>query len=443
MKLFVLVLIVLAASSAFATDWSVPPVGCIEDFVPKLVPCLDLTAVANPWSDLPPLSDTETTYWTVDHRADLSLCRAKEVQRREAVSPGSQSAGALENAWMWVKQAEDLPAKIDAIYDAAETADMPPQILFGALKQESLLSNLGITVDGGNFSCGIGQVNVLEWCQYANALPLAEQRSMGWPVGISCDVNTLGPELIRPFYDIALRRLHGRPDYELTPADFSGIALKDVVGHFPAGDSALQSARFAASANFVKYCSDLHYGIAAKGHELRRLFDGSVPDALKSRERYAANGAGFPLACRRPYRTRYFPYHTGWLLADAIYNAGDREVSVLQYYYRMTRAGHESGADWQKLDPVGLVEGLHWGGKWNEATKKIEYANVYGTSNSQTWFKSCVVQRHIANVVQYTVLPGQTVVRPLEQGGSCSQTYVPDYRKRSPGRIPAKRPARP
>jgi hypothetical protein len=422
------------------TDWAKPPVACIEDLVPKFIPCLDLTTVTNPFADFPPgMSEAETKFWTVDHRADLSFCRSKEVQRREAVHPGSQSAGYLETAWMWVKQAEDLPAKINAIYDAAEKADMPPHILFGALKQESLLSNLGITVDGANFSCGIGQINVLEWCQYMRKLPETEQARMNWPVGLSCGVDTLSTELVRPFYEIALAKLHGRPDYELTPAEFAGITEKDVVKHFPSGDATLQKNRFLAVSNFVKYCSDLNYGIAAKGRELRRLFDGSVPEPLKKIQVYKP-GTTFPSSCQRPYRSKFFPLHTGWLLADAIYNAGDRQVSVLEYYYRMTKATHESGTAWANLSPIGLIEGLHWGGKWNEESKKIEYTSVYGTEGSQSWFKTCVVQRHIANVIQYAALPGYTIAHSLEQGGGCSQTTVPEYRKKSLGRIPAKKP---
>lgn len=436
---FVVVSGALFSISSVRADWANPPVACIEDLVPKFYPCLDLSMVVNPFADLPPgLSESETKFWLIDHRADLNLCRAREVHRREFSSPGSQSAGLLAIAWMWVKQAENLPEKINAIYDAAESADMPPSILFGALKQESLLSNLGISIDGANFSCGIGQVNLLEWCQYMRTLPAADQRRMNWPVGLSCDAPTLTTELVRPFYDIALRKLGGRPDYELSPEDFLGIEQRQVVARFPAGNSALQRKRFGAVTNFVKYCSDLHHGIAAKGRELRRLFDGSVPGPLRKAEMYPL-GTTFPSSCQRPYRSRYFPLHTGWLLADAIYNAGGRQVSVLQHYYRMTKAGHESGSAWRTINPTSLIEGLHWGGKWNEVTQKIEYRNVYGDLSSQPWFKTCVVQRHIASVVQYAARPGEIIVKSLEQV-PCSRTTVPEYRKKSPGRIPAKKP---
>ena len=444
MNFFALALVLASASisSSHATNWANPPVACIENQVPRLLPCLDLTSVANPFADLPAgMTEAEIRFWTIENKPDLLYCRAKEVQRREAARPGSQSPGSLETAWMLVEMGKDIPEKIRAIYDAAERADMPPQILFGALKQESLLSNLGITVDGANFSCGIGQVNVLEWCEYMRTLPSAEQRRMNWPVGLSCDTATLTTELVRPFYNIALRRLGGRPDYYLTPREFEGITQREVVGQFPAGDASLQAKRFRATTNFVKYCSDLHHGIAAKGRELRRLFDVAVPAPLKEIEVYRG-GASFPLACERPYRSRYYPLHTGWLLADAIYNAGDRQVSVLQYYYRMTKSGHESGSAWKPMNPLVLIEALHWGGKWNETSQKIEYQNVYGVANSQTWFKTCVVQRHIASVIQYAAQPGQTIAKSLEQV-ACSRTTVPAYRKKSPGRIPAKKPPRP
>jgi hypothetical protein len=422
----------LLPATGFA-DWANPPVACIEDQVPHSLPCLDLTKIESAVADVPPeLTEAELKYWTIDHRPDLSLCRAKEVYRREANAPGSQAAGEIAWAWMWMKQVEGLDLKIDSIYEAAESADMPPQILFGALKQESLLSNLGITSDGGNYSCGIGQINLIEWCEYMQTLSKSDQTQMGWPIGVSCKTETLTTELVEPFYEIALKRLGKRPDYELTPAEFAGITEKEILSKFPPATNSIQKRRFRAVSSFVKTCADVRHGIAAKGYELRRLFETYVPKGLKKIETYS-RGESFPASCRRPYRSSYYPLHTGWLLADAIYNAGARQVSVLEYYFRMTKASHESGEAWKNMNPLFLIEGLHWGGKWNPATKKIEYQNVYGEKASQSWFKSCVVQRHIARVVQYTTLPGYTLASSLEQGG-CSRTSVPKYRIDSSGR---------
>ncbi len=420
-------------------DWSKPAVGCVEDFVPKFLTCLDFRTVANPQTDYPAgLTEAEMKYWTVDHRADLSLCRAREIERREKISPGSMSASLLAWAWMWVKQADHLGEKLKAVYEAAEAAEMPPQILFGALKQESLLSDLGIAIDGGNYSCGIGQVNVGEWCRYMSTLTEAEQRKLGWPIGVSCAPEILPSDLTKPFYDIAIRKLGTRPDYELTPKEFSGIRYADVEAKLPAGDEATQKLRYGAVMSFVTNCSTARLGILAKGKILRGLFVG-VPEGLRNAQKYP-DGATFSRKCMRKYRSPYYPLHTGWLLADAIYNAGEREVSVLEHYFRMTKATHESGAAWKKLTPTDLIEGLHWGGKWNETTKKIEYTNVYGVAQSQSWFKSCVVQRHIARVIQYATVPGAVIANSLEVGG-CSQTTVPDYRKKSSGKKTVKKPA--
>lgn len=426
-----------AAAVVALTDWANPSVGCIEDFVPKFLPCLDLSTVVNPTSDFPAgLPEAELKYWTVDHRADLNLCRAKEVERREKAVPGSMSAGAVAWAWMWNKQANGIEAKITAIYDAAEKAEMPPQILFGALKQESLISDLGITVDGGNYSCGIGQVNVGEWCLFMNTFSQADQTKYGWPVGISCSGETLPSDLVKPFYDIALRKLQGRPDYELTPKEFNGIGFSDVSTGFPSGTEELQRKRFAAVASFVKNCSDSRLGILAKGRVLRGLFD-RIPEGLKKSQKYSA-AQTFPLSCMRKYKSPYYPLHTGWLLADAVYNAGPREISLLQHYFRMSRSTHESGAAWKKMTPLDLIEGLHWGGKWNTTTKKIEFTDVYGVKSSQSWFKSCVVQRHIARVIQYATVPGVVIANSLELEG-CSKTVVPTYRQKSTGRKPVKK----
>lgn len=418
------------------TAWERPPVGCIEDFIPKFLPCLDLASVVNPVTDLPPhLTEAEVYYWQVEHRADLNLCRAKEVERREKQLPGSMSESSIAWAWMWMKQANNIDEKIKAVYEAAESVEMPPQILFGALKQESLLSDLGIAPDGGNYSCGIGQINVGEWCRYMNTLSKAEQRELQWPIGISCTNEVLPSEITKPFYDIAVRKLGSRPGYELTPKQFEGITFSDVASSLPAGDEALQKLRFAAIASFVKNCSSARLGILSKAKVLHGLFL-DVPEGLRNAQKYS-EGTTFPRACLKKYTSPYYPLHTGWLLADAIYNAGEREVLLLQHYFRMTVDTHESGALWRKMTPTDLIEGLHWGGKWNAATKKIEYKSVYGVMGTQSWFKSCVVQRHIARVIQYATSPGHVIANSLEVGG-CSPSVVPTYRKESSGRKPVK-----
>lgn len=420
-----------------STNWAHPDVGCIEDFIPKFLACLDLTTIKNPIADFPAdLNEAQVKYWTVDHRADLNLCRAKEVDRREKLVPGSMSAPTIAWAWMWNKQSENIAEKIKATYETAAKVEMPPQILFGALKQESLLSDLGITEDGGNYSCGVGQINVGEWCRYMGSLSESEQAQLEWPQGISCTPETLPSELTKPFYDIALGRLGSRPDYELTPKEFSGILFSDVVSSFPSADDELQKLRFSAVSSFVKNCSTSGLGIAAKGKILQGLFL-KVPSGLRNAQKYS-NGTTFSHSCEQKYRSPYYPLHTGWLLADAIYNAGEREISVLQYYFRMTATTHESGVAWKKLTPPDLIEGLHWGGKWSPKTRKIEYKNVYGESASQSWFKSCVVQRHIARVIQYVTSPGAVIANSLEVGG-CSLTEVPEYRKMSSGKKPKKR----
>lgn len=420
-------------------DWEQPAVGCIEDFIPKFLPCLDLTTVVNPVSDFPPgLSDSELNYWSVEHRPDLNLCRAQEVERREKLVPGSMNASAIAWAWMWTKQADQIDEKILATYEAAESVDMPPQILFGAMKQESLLSELGISVDGGNYSCGIAQINVGEWCRYMKTLSETEQRKLGWPVGISCANEVLPSTITKGFYDIAIRKLGSRPGYELTPKEFEGITFSDVASSLPSAEDGLQKLRFSAIASFVKNCSTAKLGIFAKAKVLKGLFL-DVPDGLKNSQKYAP-GETFPRDCLRKYTSPYYPLHTGWLLAVAIYNAGERELSVLQHYFRMTIATHESGVAWKAMTPNDLIEGLHWGGKWNESTRKIEYHNVYGVMASQSWYKSCVVQRHIARVIQYATVPGEVIANSLEVGG-CSPTTVPAYRKQSSGRKSVKKSA--
>lgn len=415
-------------------DWAQPPVGCIEDFVPKpdQIPCLDLTGVSDPATQLPAnLTPEQIRFWTIEHKPDLALCRSKEILRREALRPGTYSAWTVELNWMRVSAGTDLDRKMQLVDQAAARVGMPAQILFGALSQESLLAGLGIAPDGSNYSCGIGQINVLEWCHAMKTLPEAEQLRLGWPVGIACSEAVIPTKIVEPFYEIAVRRLNGRPAYLITPAEFSGIRFEDVQSRIPNGTAAEKQQRYQAVMSFVANCSDYELGIYAKANELRRLFDLYVPEGMKRVGQYAP-GERFERSCRAPYTSTYHPLHAGWLLADAMYNAGTRQIPLLQHYFRMTSEENASGAAWERIGPLEIIEGLHWGGKYQASDQKLHFRGLDGTAYTQTWFKSCIVQRHIARVMQYVTVPGAEIARSLEVGG-CVRDVTPEYRKNSSG----------
>lgn len=435
------------ADAATAVNWAQPPVACVEHVVPSLPdrPCLNLESVVQPMKDFPPgLPPEEETYWR-QHRPQLMFCRGQEVLRRERLRPGSQSAGDVETAWMYQLAMKNYEEKVGAVYRASRKHHIPAQVLAGALFQESLFSELGIAEDGGNYSCGISQVNVVEWCHWAVSDGHRRARQGGWP-GALDDCALLQPSLLRPFYEIAKKRLDGEPEYRLQKKHFAGIRLADVISEFPTSSEAVQKRRFALIQSFIGNCSNASDGIAAKAHELAILYRDFIPSGIKSRERYPA-GQKYQRQCRDRGEESYYPLHTGWLLAVGIYNAGPRALSSFAYYNRWGRAELGRAETFKRLTPVSLVHDLYWAGHYNRVTDKIAFKDLDGEETSWIWFKPCVLQRHIARVVQHVTLgSAPRLVESLEGEHRCARSVfdpatgalvrsaVPEDRQKSPGR---------
>ena len=172
-----------ASEAVVAVDWAQPPVACVEEVVPSMPDrkCLDLSSLPDPYKELPTNIDaTELAYWK-SHKQPLFSCRAQEVMRREQLHPGTFTPGKIEIAWMQLFAVKNAPIKISAVYEASRKEKVPVQVLAGALYQESMYAELGVTVDGGNFSCGVGQVNIMEWCRWANAQRRSVKEKVSWP----------------------------------------------------------------------------------------------------------------------------------------------------------------------------------------------------------------------------------------------------------------------
>jgi hypothetical protein len=419
MKTFLLGFALLLPHYSQATDWKTPPVLCPEEALPQGVACLDLSRVENPNLDYPAgMSEQDIRRWSTTWSKDLKVCRSREILRRETINPGSFTALQIQIAWMTSKGGENSQRKLQKIIESSQTLGMPAQILVGAFTQESLLAELGIASDGGNFSCGIGQLNISEWCLGMGTISAAERTRLAWP-NIAC--NLLPSNIVEPFYNIALRRLNGRPEYRLDATDFAGITQQDVQRHFPTGDLATQTARFQAVKSFVANCQDSTYGIPFKARNIKQLFDRYVPAKMKNSEVYSI-GERYSRSCSQVYASRFYPLHTGWLLALAAYNAGPAIAKMLEHY-------HQAPAqDIEELHPDDLIEALYWGGEIRSTNNRVYFTSATGQSYSQSWYKSCVVQRHVARVVQHVTAPGSTIVRSLEPA-ACSQ--VPPVERRS------------
>lgn len=422
MKITLLAALLVTLTHVAHADWKNPTVLCPEEALPKGVPCLDLSRVNNPWDDFPAgMSDAEINRWKTTLSKDLKVCRSRENLRREAVTPGSLTPLQIQIAWMTSKGGESSREKLAKIIESANQLQMPPQILVGALTQESLLADLGISSDGGNYSCGIGQLNISEWCLGMNTLPAAERAQLGWPT-MTCD--TVTPGMVAPFHNLALRKLGTRPEYRLEANDFAGITLNQVVGQFPAATAAVQANRFKAISSFVSNCQNFAYGIPFKARNIKNLFETYIPAKMKAEEVYTS-GERYSRSCSTTYESKYFPLHTGWLLALAAYNAGPSMTKLLEHYHQA------SGAEMPSLNPLDLIEALYWGGEVRAGSNRVYFTGANQRTFSQTWYKSCVVQRHIARIIQHVTIPGTTIARSLEET-PCSQE-VPAIRRTSSG----------
>lgn len=405
--------IFLLASFSAVSGWDNPAIQCPEKVLPQGHPCLDLSQVRNVTEDFPVgMTEEEITEWKLNRAPDLKLCRYQEILRRETLRPGTFTPVQLQISWMVTKGAVNPQAKLKSLDSAAQKFGIPPHVLLGAITQESLLASLGISPDGGNYSCGIAQLNISEWCEGMQTLSTQEQATRKWP-GISC--SSLSSALVAPFYSIAVKKLGKRPEYQIDASDFAGITAADVN---------LPEKTFEAVSSFIKNCQNDELSIRFKAANLRNLFVRFVPAAMKAREQYAGTGSR-QTACKIQNTTSYYPLHTGWLLAVAAYNAGPRVVSLVEHYHQVTTS-------LPMMTPKDLVEALHWGGKVKAGTSQVYFTGSNGVTLTQSWYKSCVVQRHVARVVQHVTLPGQTLLKSLEEV-PCANGEVPAYRKYTSG----------
>lgn len=419
-------------------DWKQAPVACVEEIVPRQPSrmCPDFTKVANPLTDWPEeLPDVERAYWDA-HPKEISVCRAREILARDAANPGSQKPVSVEIAWMQVRAAMHSDEKIIAIYDASEKFRIPVQVLSGALDQESLFAELGISEDGENFSCGIGQLNVIEYCRFANAQSDAEKALIGWPVEkVDCDSPTfLQTSFVRPFYALAKKKLGSLPEYRLNPLHFEGIKLEDVVSDLPAASTVTQKLRFQVIRSFIDHCSEARRGILGKAHELARLYQVIVPEGLRRQEHYGSRERHYR-GCARDDASGVFPLQTGWLMAVAAYNAGSRVLDAVTYYNRMSADDLNDVHAWERFDPHALIESLYGAGQYNAKNKRLEFESVDGSKRSWTWFKACVVQRHIARVIQRATLSSAGVIlaTSLEGKPGCKLDGEPSLERQKSG----------
>lgn len=403
-------------------NWAQPPVGCAEEMIPHRVnrPCPDFSRVDNPASEWPyNITAQEKAFWWKERRA-LHVCRSEEVLRREAKRPGTFPPVTVELAWMAMDSIRNYDMKVKTVYEAARKHGIPTQVLTGALYQESTFAELGIADDKGNFSCGMQQINIIGWCDYANKLSVAEKTAMGWPQQpvVCTDKKLIEIEFIRPLYNIARQRLGGLPLYRLRKEHFQKIPLDSIVRQWPAADRATQEKRYSLIQSFINNCSDARHGILAKANELATIYTKHVPEGFKQKDRYPP-GQKFNRQCREPQVGDAYPLHTGWLMAVASYNGGPRAISAVTHYERWTENDVANPARLASYTPSNLIHALYWGGQYNEENDLLEFTDLTGAPRNWPFFKACVAQRHIARVMQHVTLTPEFFVDTIEGAWSC------------------------
>jgi hypothetical protein len=428
-------------------NWAQPPLGCVEEMVPHRAdrPCLDLSSIANPMKDWPTnLSPEDQKYWYAQRRG-INICRAEEVLRREKAQPGSMNPSHVELGWMAIDSLRNQQAKVSAIYEASRQTGVPLHVLTGAVYQESLFSELGIADDGGNFSCGVEQINLIGWCGWMNKQSAADKQAMGWPTQtVACEnSNIIKLSLFRPIFEIAKTRLNGLPEYRLNKSHFANIPLESFVSKWPAATPQVQQLRYQLIRSYVENCSDASKGILAKAHELAGIYNTYVSSALKNKDRYA-RGESFSRACRTNAPNNAYPLHTGWLLTVSAYNAGPRSIDAVAHYNNWTKAEMNDPRMVADFTPNDIVTSLYWAGRYNPSNDLIEFNGLNGSLKNWTWFKGCVAQRHIARVMQHVTLLPEFFVDTLEGSHPCGRstfdsngnlikTAVPEERQHSSG----------
>lgn len=407
-------LLSLTLSSFAVAGWDNPAIQCPEKILPQGYPCPDFSTVTNVWDEFPAeMSADEINEWKFNRAPDLKLCRYSEIQTREAAHPGTFTPVQIQIAWMVTSGGKNPAKKLESVVSASKRFGIPPHVLLGAITQESLLASLGISPDGGNYSCGIAQLNISEWCEGMMALTQAEKEALKWPA-VAC--SSINSAMVAPFYNIAVKRLGNRPEYRITSTDFSGITSTDVK---------LPEKTFQAVNSFIQNCQNDELSIRFKAANLKKLFANFIPSAMKTREMYSPETPR-QTSCKVQNTTSYYPLHTGWLLAVAAYNAGPRVSSLVEHYFQVR------SSSLPLMNPKDLVEALHWGGKVKPGTSTVVFTGANGKTLTQSWYKSCVVQRHVSRVVQHVTLPGQTILKSLEKV-PCANGEVPEYRRNSSG----------
>jgi hypothetical protein len=365
----------------------------------------------------------------------------KTMMERTNGNFDNENAEHFLDDWGLFLSASDAKAKVEDIYAAANAQNMPPQVLTGALMQESSMGNLGISRDFNNWSCGIGQLNVNEWCDWANQADPATQAQIGWPTAEIaavvaanhvkgkddldvCSGNFLRAQHVKPFYDAGMKKMcdghMNRPESMLVrdemnaaiPSFEDAAADMDFTTKMPVSklnckhrnryndecltikptknEAAAANLRYLIAKSFSTSCTDHTFGIPAKAYNLRLIHDELKPYITQAQQ--YPEGSTYARKCMQTPTSRAYPLSVSWLLADAVYNAGEEIIPGVEKYW----TDHHMTPE--QVSPRDLVNAIDYTLNERKYKKHLELIGI------------CEARFHIRNVVRNMTLPGSDLM---------------------------------
>ena len=337
---------------------------------------------------------------------NMGISEKDAESARQILSKGPTGTEAYINAWSAIDGKMTFQRSIQATYDAANLYSIPPQVLAGAFMEESSYSNLGIVEDFGNWSCGIGQINIVEWCSWVQQLPMEKRKALGWPTDQIallksenplreyCAEDFIALETVKPFFSRGLDQItKGGPrapymvldtwhshelesfvqlGYEHFMVPFSSVEneigeitrkhsltpgqdqIIPVASDLRDGNTLLSDGvRYKIAMSFINNCNKIENGVTAKAFVLKSIYDQFIPREAKVAQKFQDSSKN-PLICQQTVLSKSYPLNVGWLIADAIYNAGEEILpGILEY--RENRK-----LSWEEFGPTELSAAIQW-----------------------------------------------------------------------------------
>jgi hypothetical protein len=459
LSLFNIIFLLLSShpASAQVADLSNPPVDCVEESIPSF----PLVSPAFPGDQLATddfgaheelLGEiTDNTPPGVTLKETDSDLVGELMKQWSVNNSKDESTKDYANEWTLFEGAIDAKAKSALIYSAANQVGMPPQVLAGSLIEESSMVDMGISIDYGNWSCGIGQTNANEWCLWANHAPADLQAKINWPTaeiaafyaqnpGIAersdytadnwiCSGYFLRAAHAKPFFDKGMEKFKEKDslaqEYELSSKWIPEVSFEDaqatldsVTNHemnCPSenkqddeclkvqktrDEGAAANLRYLMAKSFAMNCDHHEFQIPAKAYILKSIYDHlgeddkknpQFADQLKQAQQYPA-GSSYGRKCNTKVTTNSYPLSVSWLLADVVYNAGDAiEEDIFQYW----KNNHWSA---ETISPQQLVDSIDYSLAQRKSQKHM------------TEIGQCEARFHLRDVLCDLTLPGQKIM---------------------------------